>query len=68
MIQLTILYFSLWNTSPEDGRKGPKHVGGLPHVCISLYAIRVLLLLHKWLFVLLRGTGMILNLKHGYFA
>jgi hypothetical protein len=21
----------------EDGLKGPKHVGGLPRVCISLY-------------------------------
>jgi hypothetical protein len=33
----------LW---PEDGLKRPKHVGGLPNVCILLYLFIVQLLIH----------------------
>jgi len=30
----------------EDGLKRPKHVGGLPNICILLYLFIVLLLIH----------------------
>ena len=33
---------------PEDGRKRPRHIGGLPHVCILLYLIIVQLLEYIW--------------------
>jgi len=33
---------------PEDGRKMPKHVGDLPHVCILLYLIILQLLDCIW--------------------
>jgi hypothetical protein len=66
MIQLTIDALVLLNTSSEDGRKVPKPVGGLPHVCISLYPNTEQLLLYIWGFVLLHGTGV--SLKDGYYA
>jgi hypothetical protein len=46
MTSLDILIFFSVEYLPEEGRKRPKHVGGLPHVCISLYHIIVQLLVH----------------------
>jgi len=35
-IKKIIVMFSFVEYFPEDGRKKPKHVGGLPHVCIYI--------------------------------
>jgi hypothetical protein len=37
-----LLYFFYYLS--EDGLKRPKHIGGLPHVCVLLYLIVVQLL------------------------
>ena len=44
MIQIAIIVLFSVEYFPEDDRKRPKHVGGLPHVCISLFLIMVQLL------------------------
>lgn len=36
MIELSIIALLLVACIPADGRKGPKHARGLPHVCIPL--------------------------------
>jgi len=36
MIELTIIALLLVACIPADGREGPKHVSGLPHVCVLL--------------------------------
>jgi hypothetical protein len=37
--ELAIIVFFFLEYLPADDRKRPKHVGGLPYVCISLYLI-----------------------------
>ena len=39
MIKLAINLFFFVEYLPDDGRKWPKHIGGLPHVCISMHLI-----------------------------
>jgi hypothetical protein len=39
MTQLAIMVLFFVECLPKDGRKRPKHVAGLPHVCILLYLI-----------------------------
>jgi hypothetical protein len=41
---IAIIVFLFVEYLPEDGWKKPKHVGGLPHICILLYLIMVQLL------------------------
>jgi len=41
MTQIAIIVLFFIEYLPEDDRKRPKHVGRLPHVCISLFLIIV---------------------------
>jgi len=36
MIELSIIALLLVACLPADGRKRPKHIAGLPHVCMLL--------------------------------
>ena len=42
---------------PEDGRKRPKHVAGLPHACILLSVSIVQLLVYMWRRYVMFSTG-----------
>jgi hypothetical protein len=44
MIQIAIIVLLCVEYFPEDDRKRSKHLGGLAHVCISLFLIIVQLL------------------------
>jgi hypothetical protein len=51
MTLLATIVFFFVEYVPEDGRKRLKHVGGLPHVCISLYIITVQILVCTYIYI-----------------
>jgi len=46
-----VVYVTMDEYLPENGRKTPKHVGGLPRVCLLLYLIIVQLLVNIYIYI-----------------
>jgi hypothetical protein len=73
MMQLVINVFFFVEYLPEDGRKRPKLIGGLPHVCTSMYLIIVQLLVYIYMVMqplgLQQNFGFVLTAEHDpYFS
>ena len=51
MIQVAINTFLIFEYLSEDDWQRPKHVGGLTHVCVSLYLIMVLLFVYVCIYI-----------------
>ena len=50
MLQVAINLFFFVEYLPDDSRKWPKHIGGLPNVCISLFII-IMLLIYIFIYI-----------------